>query len=200
MKVLIACEFSGKVRDAFLDKGHNAFSCDLLPCESDRADGRHFQEDIVDLLKREPAETWDLIIAHPPCDHLAVSGARWFKEKKADGRQQAGIDFFLFFIGLSCPRICVENPIGIMSTHYRTPDQIVHPWQFGDPFEKKTCLWLQGLDPLVPTDIVVPEKRHVTKSGKSLPTWYNLPPSPDRAKKRSITFDGIAKAMAEQWG
>lgn len=147
---------------------------------------------------------WDMVLAFPPCTHLAVSGASWFEEKKRDGRQQRGIGFFLAFTALDhVPRVAIENPVGIMSTLYRKPDQIINPWQFGDPYEKKTCLWLKGLPPLEPTNIVEPEPREEFKSGRAMPKWYadawGLPPS-ERSKLRSKTFPGIAKAMAKQWG
>ena len=194
MNILIACEYSGIVRDAFLNKGHNAWSCDLLPTESD---GPHYQGDVRDILLgsneilRKYA-SWDMIIAFPPCTHIATSGARWFPEKIADGRQQAGIEFFMLLIRarLYCPRVAIENPIGIMSTHYRKPDQIIQPWQFGHGETKATCLWLSGLGPLEPTNIV---------SGREQRIW-KLPPGPDRAKLRSKTYPGIASAMADQWG
>ena len=133
---------------------------------------------------------WDMILAFPPCTHLAVSGARHFAEKRADGRQQAAIDFFMMFANADCPRIAIENPVGIMSTQYRKPDQIIQPWQFGHGETKKTCLWLKGLPPLHPTDIV---------DGREQRIW-RMPPGPERAKMRSKTFPGIARAMAEQWG
>ena len=167
-------------------------SCDLLP--SDRP-GPHYQGDIVDILH----DSWDLMVAHPPCTHLAVSGAKHFAAKQADGRQAAALEFVRMLLGAPIPRICVENPVSIISTKIRKPDQIIQPWMFGHEATKTTCLWLKGLPPLVPTDIVGKGARHVTKSGKSLPTWYNLPPSADRWKIRSATFQGIADAMAAQW-
>ena len=139
------------------------------------------------------------MIAHPPCDHLASSGARWFEEKRKDGRQQAGIDFFMKLVEADVPRICVENPIGIMSSVYRKPDQIVHPFHFGDSARKSTCLWLKELPLLVPTNIVDEGEIHVTKSGRRLPKWYNIPPIEGRAKIRSKFFEGMANAMAQQW-
>jgi len=193
MRILVACEYSGVVRDAFTHQGHDAVSCDLLPSD---APGAHYQGDVADILH----DGWDMMIAHPPCDHLAVSGARWFKEKQADGRQQSGVDFFMTLANAPIPRKAIENPIGIMSTRYRKPDQIIQPWQFGHEATKTTCLWLEGLPCLEPTHIVGKGERHVTKGGKSLPTWYNLPPSADRWKIRSRTFQGIADAMAAQWG
>ena len=192
MRVLIACEYSGTVRDAFIAQGHDAMSCDLLP--TDRP-GPHYQGDIVDILR----DDWDLMVAHPPCTHLAVSGAKHFKEKQADGRQAAALDFVQLLMDAPIPRVCVENPVSIISTRIRKPDQIIQPWMFGHEATKTTCLWLKGLPPLVPTNIVGKGARHVTKSGKSLPQWYNLPPSADRWKIRSATFQGIADAMAAQW-
>jgi hypothetical protein len=184
MRVLVACEFSGVVRDAFRRRGHDAWSCDLLPCDADPT--YHFQYDVLKAF----GCYWDLIIAHPPCDHLAVSGARWFKEKRADGRQQQGIDFFMQMIDAPAPMIAVENPIGIMSTVYRKPDQIIQPWQFGHGETKATCLWLKGLPKLQPTNIVEGREQRIHK----------LPPSKDRWKLRSTTFRGIGEAMAQQWG
>jgi hypothetical protein len=192
MRVLIACEYSGTVRDAFIAQGHDAMSCDLLP--SDRP-GPHYQGDIVDII----GDDWGLMIAHPPCTHLAVSGAKHFAQKQADGRQTAALEFVRTLMDAPIPRICVENPVSIISTRIRKPDQIIQPWQFGHEATKTTCLWLKGLPPLVPTNIVGKGARHVTKSGKSLPQWYNLPPSADRWKIRSATFQGIADAMAAQW-
>jgi len=184
MRVLVACEFSGVVRDAFRAKGHDAWSCDLLPCDADPS--YHYQCDVLPLL----GDGWGLIIAHPPCDHLAVSGARWFKEKRADGRQQDAINFFMQMINAPSPMVAVENPIGIMSTQYRKPDQIIQPWMFGHGETKATCLWLKGLPKLQPTDIVDGREQRIHK----------MPPGPDRWKKRSVTFQGIADAMADQWG
>ena len=192
MRVLIACEYSGTVRDAFIAAGHDAMSCDILP--SDRP-GPHYQGGVLNLLD----EDWDLMIAHPPCTHLAVSGAKLFAAKQADGRQAAALEFVQLLMDAPIPRICIENPVSIISTRIRKPDQIIQPWQFGHEATKTTCLWLKGLPPLVPTDIVGKGARHVTKSGKSLPVWYNLPPSPMRWKIRSATFQGIADAMAAQW-
>lgn len=188
MNVLVACEYSGRVRDSFNDLGHQAYSCDLLPSETP---GPHHQGDVGGLLH---LNDWDLIIAFPPCTHLASSGARWFKEKIADGRQQQGIDFFMQFANSPCPKVCIENPVGIMSTHYRKPDQIIQPWMFGDEFNKTTCLWLKGLPPLEPTKIVG-KGEFVIHGGKKLPKWYS-----NRERSRDKTFYGIAKAMATQWG
>jgi len=183
MRALIACEFSGVVRDAFAAKGHDAMSCDLLPTERP---GKHYQGDVMDIIDNR----WDLIIAHPPCTHLAVSGAKHFAAKKADGRQRQGVDFFMLFTNTNCPRVAIENPIGIMSKIYRKPDQIIQPWQFGHGETKGTCLWLKGLPLLKPTNIVEGREQRIWK----------MPPSADRAKERSRTFPGIAQAMAEQWG
>jgi len=184
-KVLVACEYSGRVRDAFAAYGHSAVSCDLLPCEG-REDLEHYQGDIRDILY----DSWDCVLSFPPCTHLASSGARWFKEKQADGRQQEGIDFFKLFTELDhIPYTAIENPVGIMSTHYRKPDQIIQPWMFGHPETKATCLWLKGLPLLVPTNVV---------EGRE-PRIWKLPPSEERAKLRSLTYQGIADAMAQQW-
>ena len=190
MKVLVACEFSGIVREAFVKRGHDAWSCDLLPTE---IPGNHYTGDVFDIINYG----WDMMIAHPPCTHLAVSGAKHFAKKRADGRQQEGIDLFMRFTDTNIPMVAIENPIGIMSTLWRKPDQIIHPWQFGDAFEKTTCLWLKGLPVLLPTSIVSKGEFVTTPSGKRLPKWYSDNKS---AKNRSRTFRGIADAMAEQWG
>jgi len=181
MNVLIACEFSGVVREAFKSRGHNAWSCDLLPTE---IPGKHFQGDVLNHLHGG----WDLMIAHPPCTHLASSGARWFKGKIVE--QAEAIEFFLELASADIPRIAIENPIGIMSTQFRKPDQIIQPWQFGHGETKATCLWLKGLPKLVPTEVV---------EGRE-PRCHMLPPSKDRWKLRSLTYQGIADAMANQWG
>ena len=194
MRVLVACEYSGAVRQAFRDRGHEAWSCDLLPAEDESP--YHYQCDVAEVLNLG----WDLMIAFPPCDHLACSGARWFEEKRKDGRQQMGIDFFMSLGDADIPKIAIENPVGIMSTQWRKPDQIIQPYHFGHEATKTTCLWLKNLPPLEPTNVVGKGERHITKSGRSLPAWYNLPPSPDRWKIRSRTFEGIARGMAEQWG
>jgi site-specific DNA-cytosine methylase len=193
MRVLLACEYSGAARDAFRAMGHFAMSCDLLPTD---VPGPHHEGSVLDILD----EDWDMMIAFPPCTHLAVSGARWFAAKRADGRQQQGIDFFMELANANIPKIAIENPVGIMSTEWRKPDQIIQPWQFGHEATKTTCLWLKGLPQLTPTNIVGKGERHITKSGRSLPKWYNLPPSEDRWKVRSKTFQGIADAMSQQWG
>lgn len=181
MKVLVACEYSGRVRDAFLAKGHDAMSCDLLPTE---VPGPHYQGDVFDIIHNG----WDLMIAHPPCTHLAVSGARWFKEKKVE--QDAALNFVQSLLNSSIERIALENPVSIISSKIRKPDQIIQPWQFGHGETKATCLWLKNLPNLIPTDIVNGREARVHK----------MAPSPNRWKERSRTFLGIAKAMSEQWG
>ncbi len=181
MRVLIACEFSGIVRDEFVKLGHDAWSCDLLPSETI---GNHIQGDILEVLD----STWDLMIAHPPCTHLAVSGARWFKDKQHEQKQ--AIEFFMRLALAPIEKIVIENPVCIMSSKYRKPDQIIQPWQFGHGETKATCLWLKNLPLLTPTDIVSGREARIHK----------MPPSPDRWKERSRTFVGIAKAMASQWG
>jgi hypothetical protein len=191
MKVLVACEYSGAVRDAFIKKGHDAMSCDLLPTD---ADGPHYQGDVFDIIDNG----WDLMIAHPPCTHLAVSGARWFKDKVEEQRE--ALEFVQKLMDAAIDKIAIENPVSVISSRIRKPDQIIQPWQFGHEATKTTCLWLKGLPLLIPTSIVSRGKRHITKSGKSLPAWYNLPPSDTRWKERSKTFSGIADAMASQWG
>ena len=183
MKVLVACEYSGVVRDAFIARGHDAMSCDLLPTE---APGPHYQGDVRDVL----AYPWDLMIAHPACTDTAVSGARHFPGKWRDGRQAVSVAFFMSLTKVDIPKWGIEQPVSIMSTLYRKPDQSIQPWQFGHGETKKTCLWLKGLPPLVPTDIVAGREARIHK----------MAPGPDRAKERSRTYTGIAKAMAEQWG
>jgi len=183
MRVLIACEFSGIVRDAFAARGHDAWSCDLLPCERP---GQHIQADVLGILD----DGWNLMIAHPPCTHLAVSGARYFAVKRADGRQQAALEFVRFLLDAPIERIALENPVSIISSKIRKPDQIIQPWQFGHGEVKATCLWLKGLPQLAPTAVV---------SGRE-PRVHFASPGPDRWKERSRTYQGIADAMAEQWG
>jgi hypothetical protein len=184
VKVLVACEFSGKVREAFKKKGHDAWSCDLRPTE---IEGQHYQCDVRELFSKG----WDLMIAHPPCTHIAVSGAAWFKQKIADGRQQQGIDFFMDMVNAPIPKIAVENPISIMSSRYRKPDQIVHPWMFGQEFSKPTCLWLKNLPCLKPTNVVGKGEFKTSKSGRRGAAWnWWLPPGPEREKIRSTTFQG----------
>lgn len=198
MRVLVACEYSGIVREAFRARGHDAYSCDLLP--SDIPSKYHYQCDVFDALDpRGPSDDyyWDLIIAHPPCTYLTVAGNKHYS-KRPDLYEPA-VEFAKIFMDWS-DKVCIENPIGRLSSLWRKPDQIVQPWMFGDPFTKSTCLWLKGLPKLTPTNIVDKGKRHVTKSGKSLPEWYNLPPSADRGKIRSKTFQGLADAFADQWG
>ena len=181
MRVLVACEFSGVVRDAFAARGHGAVSCDLLPSETT---GWHIQGDVRAILH----EPWDLLIAHPPCTHLAVSGSRWFAAKRKE--QEEALDFIARLMVANAERICIENPVSIISTRIRKPDQIVQPWQFGHGETKATCLWLKNLPKLVPTDVVEGREARVHK----------MPPGPDRWKERSRTYQGIANAMAEQWG
>ncbi len=182
MRVLIACEFSGAVRGAFRALGHDAWSCDLLPGEDES--GFHVIGDCLGQLDRG----WDLMIAHPPCTHLAVSGARWFKDKLPE--QEAALRFVRALLDAPIPRIALENPISIISSKIRKPDQIVQPWMFGHGETKATCLWLKGLPKLVPTKIV---------DGRT-PRVHFASPGPDRWKERSRTLPGIAQAMAEQWG
>lgn len=197
MKILIACECSAVIRDAFIDKGHDAWSCDLQDCEGDPS--RHIKGDVLLILE----DKWDMMIAHPPCTDLAVSGARWFKEKRANGSQQRSIDFFMNLAQANINKICVENPVSIMSKVWRKPDQIIQPWMFGDEASKKTCLWLKNLPKLKPTKIVGKGDMIEYASGRKLPKWYadsfSLPKEA-RSKLRSRTFPGIAKAIAEQWG
>ena len=180
MKVLVACEFSGIVRDAFARRGHDAVSCDLLESE---ASGRHYQGDVLDVLD----DGWDLMIAHPPCTHLAVSGAKWFKYKRKE--QAEALDFVRELMDCDIPRIALENPVSVISSHIRKPDQIIQPWMFGHGETKATCLWLKNLPKLVPTNVVEGRTQRV----------FRTPPSPDRWKIRSRTLAGIAQAMAEQW-
>ncbi len=184
MDVLVACEESGVVREAFIAAGHRALSCDLLPA---RDGGHHYHGDVMDVIDYP----WDLVIAHPPCTHTSVSGSKWFAEKWADGRQAAGVAFFMALWRRSqhIPRACFEQPVSVMSSLFRKPDQIIQPWQFGHGETKATCLWLRGLPLLVPTDIV---------AGREQKVW-KMPPGPDRARLRSTTYSGIAAAMAAQW-
>jgi site-specific DNA-cytosine methylase len=193
MKILVACEYSGVVRDAFRAKGHDAWSCDLLPCEGDPT--YHRQENILDGILDEG---WDLMIAHPPCTDLAVSGAAWFKEKIADGRQMRALRFVRFLLDAPIPKIALENPVSVISTKIRKPDQIIHPWMFGHPEQKTTCLWLKGLPKLVETDNVKVDMQKLPKNKRE--RLHYLPPSTERWKERSRTFQGVATAMAEQWG
>ncbi len=197
-RVLVACEESQAVTKQLRELGIKAFSCDLLPTSGDNI-GWHLQKDVIPLLK----DYWDMIIAFPPCTHLASSGARHFKKKRESGVQQEGIDFFMEFTKANSPRIAIENPIGIMSTHYRKPDQIVQPWWFGDSITKSTCLWLKGLPLLEKTNIVSKGEIITFSSGKRMHKWHyeqSLLPPKERSKARSKTFPGIALAMATQWG
>lgn len=182
MRILVACEYSGIVRDAFAAKGHEVWSCDLL--ETERL-GNHYKGDVRDMLK----ESWDLMIAHPPCTHLAVSGARHFAAKQASGVQEEALYFVRMLLDAQIAKIALENPISIISSRIRKPDQIIQPWQFGHGETKATCLWLKGLPKLEPTNIVGGRESRV----------HRMPPGPDRWKDRSRTFAGIASAMASQW-
>lgn len=189
-RILVACEYSGRVRDAFAAKGWDAWSCDLLESESP---GNHYQcpvEDVINL-------GWDMMVAHPPCTHLAVSGARWFKDKEVE--QAAALDFVRMLLDAPIDRIALENPISIISSRIRKPDQIIQPYQYGHPESKSTCLWLKNLPKLTPTDVLtLPESgrwSNQTQSGQN-----RLAPGPDRWKERSRTYEGIARAMADQWG
>lgn len=199
LTVLVACEFSGTVRDAFIKRGHNAISCDLIGSEQP---GPHYKGDVLDIIHNQ----WDLIIAHPPCTYLAVSGNEWFKdqpprrsgvlvgEARRQAREQA-IDFFMAFANTKCDRVAIENPIGVMSTRFRKPDQIINPWEFGHEESKKTCLWLKGLPKLTVTKVMDVRNKNLTPTNQN-----KLGPSPTRAMDRSRTYTGIAEAMAQQWG
>ena len=245
MNVLIACEESQRVCEAFRNKGHNAFSCDIIEPSGGHPEW-HILGDVLeilnpiagpltDILVQEPdgsynlkyvqssmlvfrtmndeshlISKWDLIIAHPPCTYLTCTGNRWYNVEKygekaiqrAKDREEA-VDFFMAFVNADCDKICIENPVGIMSTRWRKPNQIIQPYQFGDPFEKRTCLWLKGLPNLVPTNVVEPPPRTEFKSGRTMASWYAdaiSMPKEERAKFRSKTFPGFAAAMAEQWG
>jgi hypothetical protein len=181
VKVLVACEYSGTVRDAFRARGHDAMSCDLLPTD---VPGPHYQGDVRDVLR----DGWDLMVAHPPCTHLAVSGARWFHLKRQE--QAEALDFVRLLMDAPIPRIAVENPVSVISSRIRKPDQVIQPWQFGHGETKATCLWMKGLPALKPTNVVDGREARV----------HRLPPSADRWKIRSTTYAGIAAAMADQWG
>jgi len=203
-KILIACEESQAVTKEFRRLGHESYSCDILPCSGGHPEW-HLQSDVTELLKEE----WDIIIAFPPCTYLTVTGNRWFniekygdKAIKRHASRKDAINFFMLF-ATSENKVAIENPVGVMSSKWRKPDQIVNPYEFGDPYEKKTCLWLKGLPKLKTTNIVKPPERTKFKSGKTMPSWYADAwrlPKDERAKLRSKTFPGIAKAMAEQWG
>ena len=205
MKALIACEESQVVTKEFRRLGHEAYSCDILPCSGGHPEW-HLQQDVADLLK----EKWDIIIAFPPCTVLTVTGNRWFNVEKYGAKalkrhhdRSEAIDFFMMFTNAECEKIAIENPVGIMNTKFRKPDQIINPFQFGDPFEKRTCLWLKGLPLLKSTNIVSPPPRTKFASGKSMPSWYSEAwklSAAERPKIRSKTFLGIASAMADQWG
>jgi len=184
MRILVACEYSGTVRDAFINAGHDAMSCDILPTD---APGPHYQGDLFDVIDYP----WDLAIFHPPCTHLSVSGSRHFAAKRMDGRQQAAVSFFMRIVRQSAhiPMTAIENPVCIMSSLYRKPDQIIQPHMFGHGETKATCLWLKGLPLLQPTNMVEGREARI----------HRMPPSPDRGKERSKTFTGVASAMAAQW-
>ena len=204
MKVLIACEYSGTVRDAFIKRGHQAISCDILPTD---VPGPHYQGDVFDLIDDRNSNGWDLMIAHPPCTYLTVTGNKWMKPEFAHRfpdrhkQRQEALEFFKRLFECNIPRVCLENPVGVVSTMYRKPTQYIHPWQFGDPHSKKTGLWLKNLPALIPTKIVEPQF-HAYKDGRKDPVWHmdsmKLPPL-ERMKFRSKTFQGIADAMADQW-
>jgi hypothetical protein len=193
VKVLVACEFSGVVRDAFLRRGHDAVSCDLLPTENP---GPHVQGDVLPLLDQE----WDLMIAHPPCTYLCSSGLHWNKRRpERAALTEEALQFVLTLLLARIPRIALENPIGCISTRHRKPDQIIHPWQFGEDASKATCLWLRNLPLLVPTNIL-PGGRKARRANQTASGQNKLGPSPERAMERARTYTGIAEAMAEQWG
>lgn len=185
MRILVACEESQAVTSAFRLLGHEAWSCDLIPCSGGRPEW-HFQTDARSLF----GDGWDMMVAFPPCTHLAVSGARWFEQKRKDGRQEAGVALFMDFANAPIPKVAVENPVGIMSSRWRKPDQVIQPWQFGHGETKATCLWLRGLPKLIPTNVVSGREARIHK----------MAPGPQRAVERSKTYQGIALAMASQWG
>ncbi len=221
MKVLIACEESQAVCSAFRESGHEAYSCDIIDCSGGHPEW-HIKQDCLPLLNGNCTFTtedgeehtiegrWDIIVAHPPCTFLTVTGNRWFNVEKYGEKalkriadREEAVKFFMAFVEADCDKIAIENPVGVMSTRYRKPDQIIQPYMFGDPAEKKTCLWLKGLPKLEPTDKVAPPPRKEFASGKTMPAWYadawHLSKE-ERSKLRSKTFPGIAKAIAEQWG
>ena len=191
MRILIACEYSGRVRDEFLKLGHESMSCDLLPTD---APGPHYQGDVRDVLDYP----WDMMIAHPPCTDLAVSGAAWFAKKRMAGQQQASASFFMMLAKADIPKIVIENPVCVMSSLWRKPDQTIQPWMFGHMEQKATCLWLKNTPPLAPTNIVKDEMMLLPRNQRE--RLHYLPPSEDRWKLRSETYLGIAQAMASQWG
>lgn len=217
MNILIACEESQAITIEMRALGHRCFSCDIIECSGGHPEW-HIQGDCIPLLngnctfvtadgvEHSIDGKWDLIIGHPPCTYLTVTGNRWFNIEKYGEKaiqrhkdREAAIEFFMKIANADCDKIAIENPVGVMSTSWRRPDQIIQPYHFGDPFEKKTCLWLKGLPPLQHTNVVEPPPRQQLKSGKSLPEWYSNAPKAERARLRSKTFPGIAKAIAEQW-
>lgn len=197
MKILVACEESQRVCKEFRKKGHEAYSCDILPCSEGGHSEWHIQADALEIVKMQ----WDMVIAFPPCTHLAVSGATWFKEKQRDGRQQRGIGFFLAFTALDhVPMVAIENPIGIMSNYYRKPDQIIQPYEYGHPYTKQTCLWLKNLPTLKPTKILERPAEGWVNQSFTADGRYGGFKNFNGSSERSKTFMGVAKAMAEQWG
>lgn len=221
MTVLVACEESQRVCVAFRAKGHEAYSCDVVDCSGNHPEW-HIKADVLPLLNGNCSFVtcdgvthnikglWDMIIAHPPCTYLTVTGNRWFnvdrygdKALQRIEKRQMAIDFFYQFVNADCSKICIENPVGIINSCYKKPDQIIQPYMFGESAEKRTCLWLKELPKLLPTNVVLPPPRKQYKSGKSMPEWYAEAwklPKDERSKLRSMTFPGVAKAMAEQWG
>lgn len=205
MKILVACEESQAVTKEFRRLGHEAYSCDIEPCSGGHPEW-HLQQDVTELLNQK----WDMILAFPPCTYLTVTGNRWFNVQRYGEKaiqrikdRKEAIKFFMMFANADCEKVVIENPVGIMSTEWRKPDQIIQPYEFGDPYEKKTCLWIKGLPKLIPVNQVEPPPRTQFESGKSMPTWYAEAwklPKEERAKLRSKTFPGIAQAMAKQWG
>ena len=216
MTILVACEESQAVTIELRALGHEAYSCDILDPSGGHPEW-HVQQDVIPLLSppvsfttldgiEHNVDKWDMIIAFPPCTYLTVTGNRWFNVEKYGDKaleriklREEAKEFFMAFANAPCDKIAIENPVGVMNTGYRKPNQIIQPYQFGDPFEKRTCLWLKGLPNLVPTNVVEPPARQQLKSGKSMPEWYSNAPKKDRARIRSKTFPGIAKAMASQW-
>ena len=220
MKVLVACEESQAVTIELRKRGHEAYSCDIQECSGGHPEF-HICADVIplvngnctfktmDSVEHTIEGKWALVIAHPPCTYLTVTGNRWFNVERygekaiqrAKDREEA-VEFFMVFANADCDHICIENPVGIMSTRWRKADQIIQPWMFGDPFEKKTCLWLKGLSPLIPTNVVTPPPRKEFKSGNTMPAWYSDAgklPKEERSRVRSKTFPGIAEAIADQF-
>lgn len=202
MRILVACEESQTVTKEFRKLGHEAYSCDILDCSGGHPEW-HIKGDVTELLTQK----WDMILAFPPCTYLTVTGNRWFNIEKYGDKavqrhqdREEAIDFFMLFADADCDKIAIENPVGVMNTEWRKPDQIVQPYHFGDPFEKRTCLWLKGLPPLKYTNVVEPPPRQQIKGGKTMAVWYSNATHKERAKIRSKTFEGLARAMAEQWG